>query len=64
MEGSADRPLQLGQQRLDVGELLYAKGHVAEARAEWESLYQDRCLLHGPDDVEARELADLLDRLA
>ncbi|HEX6499004.1 MAG TPA: serine/threonine-protein kinase [Micromonosporaceae bacterium] len=49
--------------RRSIATLLLAQRRFAEARAELEPLYDDLCVVYGPDDEETREVADLLARL-
>ncbi|MBT2525995.1 serine/threonine protein kinase [Streptomyces sp. ISL-99] len=46
--------------RHNIGMLLLAQGRAAEAREVLEPLHQDVCLVYGPDDEMAGEIAEAL----
>ncbi|MEH1017454.1 serine/threonine-protein kinase [Micromonospora sp. CPCC 206060] len=50
--------------RRDIGLLLLAERHVEAANAEFVSLYEDLCVVYGPDHEETRIVGDLLTRLS
>jgi serine/threonine protein kinase len=49
--------------RKNIGFLLVAEGRIAEAVAELEPLYEDLCLVYGPEHEDAQEVAEVLARL-
>jgi len=49
--------------RRNIGILLLSEGRTAEAITELDQLYEDLCVVYGPDHEEAREVAGVLARL-
>ncbi|MEU8262956.1 hypothetical protein AB0C02_20290 [Micromonospora sp. NPDC048999] len=49
--------------RRNIGILLLSEGRAAEAMDELQPLYDDLCVVYGPQHEETREVADLLARL-
>jgi hypothetical protein len=49
--------------RRNIGILLLSEGRTAEAITELDQLYEDLCVVYGPDHEDAREVAGVLARL-
>ncbi|MFJ8579417.1 hypothetical protein [Micromonospora sp. NPDC093277] len=49
--------------RRNIGLLLLSEGKATEASAELQPLYDDLCVVYGPQHEETREVADVLARL-
>jgi hypothetical protein len=49
--------------RRNIGALLLSEGDADAAAEEFEPLYQDLCLLFGPEHEESQEVSDMLARL-